>query len=328
MLKILGMKIKKYLLICLTFFFVIACSSDDDKTPIIDNESNLEVSNSEVILDADNLEDQEVEILDGAGGYKAFATNPDIVDVELNNSTLLLKGKKVGATKIIVQDVDNQLATITVKFMHTKLSIEETDLHMVTWLGTKKSIATTILSGNGGYSVEVEDNKGFVNASLLGNIITITTTGKEKGQAKIIVRDKLGLETVITVNVEVTEEAFTDELIESIKAEKQVTYVYNKMKLDELNPLKEKSNNMFLYGWEYNSWGYVEYYKVWINGDLTVGEKANSKFAANTYDVSTYGEVELERCEIIKNDGEKIWCIFSGEKDQTLHFGYFITTIK
>mgnify|MGYP001437036990 FL=1 len=153
------MKIKKYLLICLTLLFVAACSSDDDKTPIIDEESNLEVSNSEVILDADNLEDQEVEILDGAGGYKAFATNPDIVDVELNNSTLLLKGKKVGATKIIVQDVDNQLATITVKVMHTKLSIEETDLHMVTLLGTKKSIATTILSGNGGYSVEVEDNK-------------------------------------------------------------------------------------------------------------------------------------------------------------------------
>ena len=79
MLKILGMKKKKYLLICLTFFFVIACSSDDDKTPIIDNESNLEVSNSEVILDADNLEDQEVEILDGAGGYKAFADRKSVV---------------------------------------------------------------------------------------------------------------------------------------------------------------------------------------------------------------------------------------------------------
>lgn len=314
----------------LIFSFTIGCSSDDNDVVMEELIPDIELSSTDVLLDIDDLNGIEVDIIEGSGNYKAFPTNEDIVEVEIEDSKLKLKGKGVGKTKVIVQDSKNKLTSINVTAMYNEIQLEDFDFTCLFSIPQRKSVK--IIKGNGDYTLSMED-RSIINASISGDELILHSYGMREGEVEITIKDKIGLETTITVKVNITKNPFTDEIINSIKEKSETQYVYRDVNFKENGPLKQEDKGMHLFGWELGDYFWSTYYKVWINGDLSVGNKPNSKFDLNAEGQlsdfhSTYGEVELERCEIIKNDGEKIWCIFSGEKDQTLHYGYFITTIK
>ena len=315
----------------LIFSFTIGCSSDDNDVVMEELIPDIELSSTDVLLDIDDLNGIEVDIIEGSGNYKAFPTNEDIVEVEIEDSKLKLKGKGVGKTKVIVQDSKNKLTSINVTAMYNEIQLEDFDFTCLFSIPQRKSVK--IIKGNGDYTLSMED-RSIINASISGDELILHSYGMREGKVEITIKDKLGLETTITVKVNITKNPFTDEMINAIKEKSEIEYVYTNITLKEGNPLKKQEENMYLFGWETDDYYWPQYYKVWINGDLSVGNKPNSKFSLNVegsmgaYYSTNDEQVELEGCKIIKNDGKKIWCIFYGESYGELHYGYFITTIK
>lgn len=318
----------------LIFSFTIGCSSDDNDVVMEELIPDIKLSSTDVLLEIDDLNNgTEIDIIEGSGTYKAFSTNEDVVEVEIEDSKLKLKGKGIGKTKVIVQDSNNRLTSINVKVIFSVIQLQFEDFEFTCLYANSQTKSVKIIKGNGGYSLFMEDNS-IIKASISGDELILHSYGMREGKVEITIKDKLGLETTITVKVNITKNPFTDEMINAIKEKSEIEYVYTNITLKEGNPLKKQEENMYLFGWETDDYYWPQYYKVWINGDLSVGNKPNSKFSLNVegsmgaYYSTNDEQVELEGCKIIKNDGKKIWCIFYGESYGELHYGYFITTIK
>ncbi|MDD3909598.1 MAG: hypothetical protein PHN86_06555, partial [Proteiniphilum sp.] len=78
-----------------------------------------------------------------------------------------------------------------------------------------------------------------------------------------------------------------------------------------------------LYGWDYYNFYYL---KIYFSGDKEVGKKENASL------VYRYGSTSISAdhidFEIIKNDGNKIWAVYSFIRLEVLHYGYFIQNIN
>lgn len=323
------MKINKYIYIlcCLLLLNLVGCSDDNDDTPIIDDVPKLKLSQTELSLSAGSTVPEEVTIIDGAGNYKAFSTNPDIASVILNDVTLSVEGKGLGEAKIVVSDEKNQFAYITVNSQYSVIKFDQEVVDLPCVVGNSGRAEVRITEGNGDYTIEVveDDEAPSIYAMLQGEDILIFANGDKEGQARIKVVDRLGVEGILLINIRLSADIFDSELIEAIKSMEDESYFFND---DVYQLMGDKLNNvegdLHLYGWDSSD----QYYKVWINGDLNVGDKPNSKIDMLLSDADTEGEYSVEICKIIKNDGEKIWCVFSGVKDQELIYGFFITPIK
>lgn len=79
------------------------------------------------------------------------------------------------------------------------------------------------------------------------------------------------------------------------------------------------------YGW--SVWS--EYLTIWFSGDKTVGKKEKALLSQFTYeDYTTQFTEEPAILEIIKNNGTKIWAVYSVLKADKLSYGYFCAKIN
>ena len=88
-------------------------------------------------------------------------------------------------------------------------------------------------------------------------------------------------------------------------------------------------NNKNLYGLEYSSAAYRTALNMWISfeGDTSVGEKVGGSFTRTLpYYEEEFGN-EAADVEIIKNDGSKIWAVWSFIKNDKLFYGHFCLDI-
>lgn len=87
--------------------------------------------------------------------------------------------------------------------------------------------------------------------------------------------------------------------------------------------LNRVENGRNLYGWDYFGFYYL---KIYFAGDKAVGKKENASLAY--YYSSTNISADAIDFEIIKNDGVKIWAVYSFVMDGKLRYGYFIQNIN
>lgn len=127
-----------------------------------------------------------------------------------------------------------------------------------------------------------------------------------------------------------TDKTYTEEEIQVIVADNSRRYY-----LDDNDQIigglavsfkNEQQNGQVTYGWEYYN---VYYSLLTFSGDKSEGKKMDASFSYYSYFYPNYIYYQNEpvTLEIIKNDGRRIWGIFSFIKDEVSHRGYFCDSI-
>ncbi|WP_125042918.1 LamG-like jellyroll fold domain-containing protein [Bacteroides faecalis] len=145
-------------------------------------------------------------IITGNGGYKVeYLENPDncteligIEDIE-TTGTFTVKGLDNGTAKIKITDKLNKSLTVVTKVIAPDPLITNYDGKILQFSATQQYGKVEIISGNGGYKLEVAD-PSIVKASMNGS--TIEITGKKNGSTYITITDSKKQENKLTVTVD------------------------------------------------------------------------------------------------------------------------------
>lgn len=322
---------KSFLII--TFLIIglfVSCTDDNGNTSISEEVFLPEVRVDQEIVIVKIENDVNVNITDGAGSYNAFSLNPDIATVITTNNVLTIKGVNIGKTSIIISDAESRYMELPViAYLYDKLILSETELDIEFKLGNLpvKPYIVDIIEGNGQYSVESDSEIATAEIYEDGKI---AVSIKGEGKGKITITDIKGLQSVISINARTTTEPFTDEELENIKNEEELTFNYeSETRYNEwfygtiFNTIENGKN---LYG--YNNFGFLVL-KVYFSGDKSVGVKTNATLTFKTQlpNIDPVDDQPI-KFEIIKNDGTKIWAVYSFVKNNKVHGGYFIQKIN
>jgi len=319
------MKILNKLLLLLIMVLPLgftACDDDDDDpdVPPTEEVTALILEQSSVDVKVDNT--GTVKITQGGGEYHAICINPDIVSAELEDNVLKLNALSRGRTSVIISDKNSQYKELNVVAFYDVLAIEATEIDVKMPLGHPKTMKIPITKGNGGYKVSTESE--IITASIEDDDKIVVVATKE-GKATIALTDSYGLQLEIPVTIATTTIPYDATELEAIKADETKRYEFNANNVDGsyYTYLNTKEGDLNLYGWDY--YGYM-YFKLYFAGDKSEGEKADAKIVSKI----SWGDNEINEAikfEIIKNDGTRIWAVFSFIKDEKLNFGHFCQDI-
>lgn len=300
-----------------------SCSSEEDDTII-----NQETVNLTLEKDALNIpvgKSEEIKISKGNGDYKAFSLNPEIADIKIESGKILVEGKSNGKTTIFVSDQNNQFVKVAISSYYESITTNQEAMNIKMPIGNVKSATLTITAGNEGYTVTTDNNE-IMSVSVSGNKIMII--GRKEGTGNITIKDALDLTKVVNVTITTTDIPYEESELNAIKENDAIRYsllerVANNDDIDQNEFYNSIKNNVNLYGFNYYDW---EYLKIYFSGDKTVGVKADSKLTCNWNNV-TFNDQPI-KFEIIKNDGKKIWAVYSCLKEGRLYYGYFCQNIN
>jgi hypothetical protein len=313
----------KYKLILFAIGISSVCfiSCKDDKEEIVPVDvPNLELGKSAIDISVDST--VIVNIVQGAGEYQVFSLNSDIVKAEFLDNKIYIKGLTNGATSILVSDKNNEFRQIKVVSHYDEIKLANNSANISLKLGNDAQVSLKILGGNGSYIAKSDTN--IVDASISGDSI-IQIVAHKKGIANIKVSDSYGLSKNVTVKVETTTIPYSEEELNSIRSDDSSRFSFYGYSLPSITSSSFKlvntvENGKNLYGWTYYSSYY--YMKFYFSGDNNLGIKSDATFS---YKYSGSFTDEPVNLEIIKNDGTKIWGIFSFVKNEKLYYGYFCT---
>lgn len=324
------MKIKNIvglLLIAAISTNLTSCSSEEENIEVQEVIAlTPEVSDLKIVVG----KSQEIKITQGNGDYKAFSLNPEIVDVKLENGKILVEGKKNGITSIIISDQSNQYKKISITSYYESILTDQDAVDIKMLIGNPKTHTITITGGNDGYTVST-DNKDILSISVSKNLINIVA--KKEGTANITIKDELELTKVIGVKITTTDVAFEESDLNAIKENSTSKYVFCEKIFDESYYSQYEYYNDFING--QNRYGFNEgweYFKILFSGDKSVGIKENAQLGINYYNYETYESTSFTnqpiKFEIIKNDGKKIWAIYTFTKNGRLYYGHLCQNIN
>jgi len=299
-----------------------ACSDDDDNN-ILPKEEIPELTLGKESIDVEVEKTATIEISKGGGEYSAFSSNPDIISVELNDKTLTIQAVAKGKASVIISDKNSQYKELAVVAFYKEIVLGKENVEVKMPLGHGKTINIPILKGNGGYEVSTESD--ILTASVANNEVVIKAI--KEGEATVVLTDSYGLTLTIPVKITTTTIPYDEEELTVIMDDELIRYEFNGENIDNhqyWNYMNTTEGDMNLYGWDY--WSYY-YFKVYFPGDRSVGEKEGSKLLIKL-DWDNSGTEEAIKFEIIKNDGTKIWAVYSYVKDDVLNFGHFCQNIN
>ncbi len=312
----------KYKLILFAIGISSVCfiSCKDDKEEIVPVDvPNLELGKSAIDISVDST--VIVNIVQGAGEYQVFSLNSDIVKAEFLDNKIYIKGLTNGATSILVSDKNNEFRQIKVVSHYDTIKLDNNSVSITDMkIGYDTQTSLKILGGNGFYIAKSDTN--IVDVSISGDSI-IKIVAHKKGVANIKVSDSYGLSANITVKVETTTIPYSEEELNSIKSDDSSRFSFYGYSLpssgySSFKLVNTVENGKNLYGWTYSS----SYMKFYFSSDNNLGIKSDATF---NYKYSGSFTDEPVNLEIIKNDGTKIWGIFSFVKNEKLYYGYFCT---
>lgn len=304
------MKIKNIILSIIGVLFIInfvACSDSEDNDNGLIIPTQIELDKELVIITVDEDNKAEVNITKGGGEYSILAVNPNIATAKINGNVVEIEGLKNGETDIIIMDNNGSVKNISVHNEYSKITIEGGIINFEHFMGRSSSIEITPLTGNGNYEVildeesqELLEAKGGKDSFILKNLVNT-------GTVKIKIKDSKGLETEFTVEITTSVKPYTDIEIEEIKNSKEIIFEWN------YNPFSYFSETINTQEGDFNVIG-ADYYgmttlKVFFPGDKSVGERNNCRLMYNTW--GSQENLDLTYFEIIKNDGNLIWIVFS-----------------
>lgn len=311
---------------CILAITLNSCSSDDDKKndiPVVKETPELGISEEPISVIVDK--ETSVEITQGASGYNAFSLNPDIATAKVEDNQVTISGKSGGSTFIIVSDQSGQYKKFPVTAYYDKLTLEQEHVDIEIPNGAPGEATVRVLLGNGGYSA-TSDNTDILSMSVSGDYVVITAI--KEGDATVTVKDVMGMEGCFTVHTTISTSPYTKEELEKIKSNSKVRYEFEGYKIEESRYYVFENtveNGMNRYGWRPTYPG--EYLTIWFSGDKTVGKKEKAFLSQFTYeDYTTQYDNEPIIFEIIKNDGKKIWAVYTVQSNGK-SYGYFCAEI-
>lgn len=323
---------KKYYLLLFSILFVtgvIGCSDDEhiDNTVVPEPVSDLIIEATDVDVTIGNI--ITIDIATGNEDYQIFSLNPEVATAQIIDGQIVIEGIIPGRTAAILSDKNDQYQRIAIRSFYDQIVVDREDvIYIKTKKGQRKQEKIKILGGNGDYTI-VSDNEKIMEITKYSSWSqTITIEGFQTGIAHVIIRDALDVERIITVEIEASDIPFTDEEIETIKNLDRVQYVYDEIEEFPRSPqiLNKQQDGFWINGYYENSNVFMEVHFP----DKEVGKKQGCKFrfASWPYQVFVREWVDLDKFEIVKNDGTKIWAVFSYVLDDVLHYGYFIADIS
>lgn len=265
-----------------------------------------------------------VDIKQGGGQYDAFILDESLAKAEVVDGVIELEGFANGQTSLIVSDKYSRYRRVPISVYTTdKLQLSSEEIDLVTKLGKSKEIKANVVLGNDGYKVSSDNPAVSVSINTEGVISLTATSKKAEYTANITVTDCAGLSANLVVKVIASLEPFTEEELDKIMANVRKNYYFDDRRLDVwaaaiyLNEVTDEGKQR--YGWKYYSyyWCYIDF-----KGDKSVGVKENAVFIYGEYGERINTPVTLK---IIKNDGTKLWGVFSfiNDKEEKLYAGYF-----
>lgn len=308
---------------CILALSLNSCSSDDDgknDIPVVKETLELNISEESINVIVDK--ETSVEIIQGGSEYNAFSLNPEIVTAKVEDNQVTILGKSGGNTFIIVSDQSGQYKKFPVTAYYDKLTLDQEHVDIEIPNGAPGEATVRVLLGNGGYSV-TSDNNEILSVSISGDYVVITAT--KEGDATVIVKDAMGMEGGFTVHTTISTSPYTKQELEKIKNSSQVRYEFEKYKpsLSRTTLYNTMENGMHKYGWS----TYSEHLLIWFSGDKSVGKKEKAFLSQFTWeDYTTQYTNEPIILEIIKNDGKKIWAVYTVESNG-MSYGYFCAAI-
>ncbi|NDV69911.1 hypothetical protein [Dysgonomonas sp. 25] len=316
------MKIKYALLSLLVMLSIglVSCSSDDDNGPVSDPVIKLSSDTAMVIVD----ETMVLDIVSGNGGYTVFSTDETIATATIDGDRLTILSTGLGRTSVVIMDEKSEIKVLPVISYYDELLIVDGNrLDFGFFLGDRGVYTVDVLKGNPGYTV-VSDNEAEIEVSTSGNKITVSLVdGLTAATANITVTDALGLTSTFAVSATGTTFPYNESEQEEIMAMNTSPYVvYKGSKVPYLNALENTPGVENLSGLNYYG---VYYVRLYYPGDRSVGEYTGAQIAYYYYPTNSGGRLNLEHFKIIKNDGDKIWMIFSlYDENNQLQRGFFI----
>lgn len=308
---------------CILALSLNSCSSDDDgknDIPVVKETPELNISEESINVIVDKK--TSVEIIQGGSEYNAFSLNPEIATAKVEDNQVTISGKSRGNTFIIVSDQSGQYKKFPVTAYYDKLTLDQEHVDIEIPNGAPGEATVRVLLGNGGYSV-TSDNNEILSVSISGDYVVITAT--KEGDATVIVKDAMGMEGCFTVHTTISTSPYTKQELEKIKNSSQVRYEFEKYKpsLSRATLYNTMENGMHKYGWS----TYSEHLLIWFSGDKSVGKKEKAFLSQFTWeDYTTQYTNEPIILEIIKNDGKKIWAVYTVESNG-MSYGYFCAAI-
>jgi len=316
-----------YTLMCLCaltlpVLFTACSGSDDDPTPVdpVKKEIKLDAEKADIVVS----QATSITIVDGAGEYKAFSANTDVATVEMEGAVLHVTGVALGNTNIVVTDAQDNYLLLPVVSHYETLAIDREKIEVAMPLGWTKTVKCPITEGNLGYEVTTESEDIEVSIEAPS---TLVVKGIKECTTTVHLIDSYGLEMDIPVEVKTSTVPFTDQDKEDLKNKSENLVAFDRQVVDSnyyrYRMLVKCEDNLSTIG--FTHWS--ESYLIYFSGDLTPGVKSGATIDLNLYDW-TFPSVEYEdepvTCEVLKNDGTKIWLIFYFTKDEKLHFGHMI----
>lgn len=319
------MKIKNIVASALLSTFILglsSCKGNDDDVIEAKQVSELKLSVDDVKVVVGNKAD--IEVSKGNGDYKVFSLNPNIVDAKIENGKITIEGKGSGKTSIVISDQANLYRKVSVVSLFDKVTVSQDVVDVKMPIGNPKIAKVEILSGNGGYTV-TSNNNDILSVKVNKNIVSINAV--KEGKAVLTIKDALDVVKEITVNVTTTDIAYDAKELDEIKADGSLRYVFNSGILSNddyswYTYYNSKTGDLNLYGYD----NYGRYQKIYFAGDKSVGDKNGAKLSMKTR-TETFTDEPI-KLQVIKNDGTKIWAIYSYIKNNKLNFGHFCQNIN
>ncbi|GAE14257.1 Hsp20/alpha crystallin family protein [Bacteroides pyogenes] len=319
------MKLYKYLSIsCIMLFsFGIAgCSDENEKErkEIASPLPELKIKEDPIKVKIGTDNKVSIDILEGGGEYNVFSTNEDVVTAEIIDNKVSLEGKAIGEAALVLSDKNSKYLKFPVSvYLTDKIKFSQEEVEMKILAGHRKLIKVNISEGNGGYKAESDNRDIKVNVTGEGEITIEAIAKEESFSGSVTIKDKAGFTASLPVKVAVTTNPFPEEFLAEIKADSKRRYFFDGESKDRDNstPVRKLEDGQYSYGWTYYS---IYSLQISFKGDLSVGKKTEAIYAYSMYYNPTEEAVDLE---IIQNDGENIWAIFSYKKDGVIHYGYF-----
>lgn len=308
---------------CILALMLNSCSNDDDEKndiPVVKETPELNIGEESISVIVNK--ETNVEITQGGSEYNTFSLNPEIVTAKVEDSQIVISGKSGGNTFIIVSDQSGQYKKFPVIAYYDKLTLDQEHVDIEIPNGAPGEATVRVILGNGGYSA-TSDNNEILSASISGDYIIITAT--KEGDATVTVKDGMGMEGSFTVHTTISTSPYTKQELESIKNNSQVRYEFEGYKpyLSRATLYNTMGNGMHKYGWS----TYSEHLLIWFSGDKSVGKKEKAFLSQYTYeDYTTEYTNEPIIFEIIKNDGKKIWAVYTVQSNGK-SYGYFCAEI-
>lgn len=310
-----------------------ACDSDDN-TDIQPIKEAAELTLSENSLAIEIGKTIDFDITDGGGNYSVFSSNEDVAIAELNGNTITVSSISFGQVSIIVSDSSSQYKEVSVFSHYTEILLEgfETNLR---YGHTERIVEVSILQGNKGYNIESSD-EDIIAATISDDDSKIILKLKGEGDASLTLTDSFGLIKEIPISIGITNEPYSSFELEKIMAnttnrvvnleEDAVTqWWFGNTKF--IGTIEDDKN---LYGLEYSNPAYRTALNMWIRfkGDTSLGEKTEGSFTRTLPWYEAEYDNQVADVEIIKNDGSKIWGVWSFILNDQLIYGHFCLDIN